>query len=65
MGLVQRMPRCTRLLLSIVHPDLNEETPTLIGAVVETYSLVIRFPALSQEGAVLKRPVELHDGGEA
>jgi hypothetical protein len=47
MGLVQRMPRCTRLLLSIVHPDLNEETPTLIGAVVETYSLVIRFPALS------------------
>jgi hypothetical protein len=30
----------------------------------EVDPIIIRFPALSQEGTVLEHPIELHDGRE-
>jgi hypothetical protein len=40
-----------RVLLAIVHADLNKEAPTLFSAVVEVYALIVCLPALGQEGA--------------
>jgi hypothetical protein len=45
-------------------PTSTKKAAALFGIVVEI-NPVVYFPALSQEGAVLKHPVELHDWGEA
>jgi hypothetical protein len=57
-------PLLTLLASFAVHPNLYKEAPSLIGAVVEVDAIVIGLPALGQEGAILKHPVELYDGGE-
>jgi len=51
-----KAPEHYRLLLTVVHADLDKEAPALVGAVIEVDALIVSFPVLGQEGAMLEHP---------